>query len=86
MIFMHFKADGKSSLPPFKCVVPQTQTLNRGDWKAMENEWKKFFNNNPKGEIKIDIQIIYDGTSKRPEGFNVVYYLDGKINTRQFDN
>ena len=66
--------------------VPQTQTLNRGDWKAMENEWKEFFNNNPKGEIKIDIQIIYDGTSKRPEGFNVVYYLDGKINTRQFDN
>ena len=52
----------------------------------MENEWKEFFNNNPKGEIKIDIQIIYDGTSKRPEGFNVVYYLDGKINTRQFDN
>lgn len=24
---MHFKADGKSSLPPFKCVDPWTETV-----------------------------------------------------------
>ena len=33
---MHFKADGKSSLPPFKCVVMAT-----GHWPALL-EKKKF--------------------------------------------
>lgn len=39
--------------------VPQAQTLNRGDWKAMENEWKEALNKIPPDEVKVDIQIIY---------------------------
>ena len=51
--------------------VPQTQTLNRGDWKVMENEWKEALSKIPPDEVKVDIQIIYDRNNKRPKRFNV---------------
>jgi T4-like virus tail tube protein gp19. len=67
--------------------VPQAQTLNRGDWKAMENEWKEALNKIPPDEVKVDIQIIYGGESKRPNRFIVKYTIGGvKQKPKQFFN
>ncbi|MBD5437437.1 MAG: hypothetical protein HDR37_02490 [Treponema sp.] len=37
-------------------------------------------------KVDINIKIVYDGNSKRPESFNITYYINGKLNTKQFDN
>ena len=63
--------------------VPQTQTLNRGDWKAMENEWKKVLEKGKK--IEVDIKINYNST-RRPTDFEVIYYIDGIRNKKLFLN
>nr|WP_318660959.1 DNA/RNA non-specific endonuclease [uncultured Treponema sp.] len=63
--------------------VPQTQTLNRGDWKAMENEWKKALEKGKK--IEVDIKINYNST-RRPTDFEVIYYIDGIRNKKLFLN
>ncbi len=57
--------------------VPQTAKLNNGEWKSMENSWKKSLSEGKK--IEVDIQIIYDSdkSTKRPLGFFVEYKIDG---------
>lgn len=49
-------------------------TLNRGDWKAMENSWARAID---KGKtVNVRIEPIYSGTSQRPISFKVNYRLD----------
>ena len=57
--------------------VPQTPKLNNGEWKSMENSWKKSLSEGKK--IEVDIQIIYDSdkSTKRPLVFFVEYKIDG---------
>jgi conserved hypothetical protein len=53
----------------------------------MENEWKEALNKIPPDEVKVDIQIIYGGESKRPNRFIVKYTIGGvKQKPKQFFN
>ena len=65
---------------------PMNSNLNRGAWKKMENNWAEALNGIPPKEVKVDIQPIYDGASKRPEAFKVKYWIDGKKRTKFFKN
>lgn len=41
----------------------------------------------PEGKkVDINIEVVYNQNSKRPESFNITYYINGKLNTKQFDN
>lgn len=56
--------------------IPQNAKLNNGEWKSMENTWKKALSEGKK--VEVDIQIIYDSNSKRPKRFLVEYKISNE--------
>ncbi len=44
----------------------------------MENKWAKALKGDPPKKVEVEINAIYDGTSKRAEAFDVTYFIDGK--------
>ena len=76
-------------------LYPQSANLNQGSWKQMENAWAdamvdKFDdagNLIEKGkDVKVKVTAIFEGTSQRPVGFEVDYWIDGNLTTRTFPN
>lgn len=57
-------------------LVPQNANLNRGEWKAMENEWAKAAAEGKKVEVQIKPHYYYDD-AKRPYYFEVNYKVNG---------
>ncbi|MEL6536177.1 MAG: DNA/RNA non-specific endonuclease, partial [Bacteroidota bacterium] len=51
--------------------LPQTATLNKGAWRNMEREWAKALEEGK--NVRVEISPIFEGSSKRPEGFEVDY-------------
>lgn len=67
-------------------LTPMDSYTNRhGEWRYMEQEWKKSIN---EGKTVSDVSytVYYEGDSKRPTGFDVSYKVDGEIETRYIDN
>lgn len=60
--------------------------LNKGAWKRMENEWARALNAEPPKTVKVKINAIYEGDSKRPAAFTVEYWIDGTREGRMFRN
>ena len=58
--------------------------LNQGAWKQMENLWADAMVAGK--DVKIQVKAIFNGSSKRPSGFEVDYWIDGQISTRTFPN
>ncbi|WP_374013819.1 DNA/RNA non-specific endonuclease [Pseudoxanthomonas koreensis] len=58
-------------------LVPQASTLNRGDWKAMENHLRRAIDNGQSVSVKIDLSYPSSGGS-RPNRFQVTPIIDGK--------
>lgn len=59
--------------------VPQTATLNNGEWKTMEKKWNDALSEGKK--VEVDIKINY-ADNLRPTDFDVTYIIktsDGKI-------
>lgn len=76
-------------------LYPQSANLNQGSWKQMENLWAREMadkfddagNLIERGkDIRIKVQAIFEGTSQRPTGFEVDFWIDGELNTRTFPN
>ncbi|ANB61629.1 DNA/RNA non-specific endonuclease [Anoxybacteroides amylolyticum] len=57
-------------------LVPMNATLNRSEYKSLENTWKKALEEGKTVEVKIE--PIYKGDSSRPAKFEVEYRIDGK--------
>lgn len=66
--------------------VPMDSNLNRGAWKQMENIWVKVLKGPPSQDVKVDIEPVYEGESKRPVAFSVKYWIDGRYSTQYFRN
>ena len=66
--------------------APMNANLNRGAWKATENKWARALNGDPPKTVKVDIQPIYKGNSKRPQAFEVIYEIGGKEEFLEFAN
>lgn len=47
-------------------IVPMDSTLNRGDWKAMENSWARALSEDPPKTVEVIVSPQYSGTSARP--------------------
>lgn len=60
-------------------MVPQTSTLNRGDWKRMEDKLKQEVKAGKTVSVKIEVGYSTNG-SKRPNYFKVTPTIDGKPN------
>lgn len=65
-------------------LISQNAHLNKGEWKAMENTWVKALEQG--GDVRVKIDIVYEGTSKRPSEFIVTQIIDGKVEVLKFLN
>lgn len=65
-------------------LAPQNANLNRGKWKSMENEWANAIKDGKK--VEVEIEVIYDGNTVRPDKFYVKYEIDGVPFEREFYN
>ena len=65
-------------------LVPMRRTINRGDYKRMENEISKALQDGK--EVKLHLSLEYEGDSKRPSKIKAEYYIDGKRTEIEFDN
>jgi hypothetical protein len=65
-------------------LFPQDMNLNRGQWKAMENEWDRALQRG--AEVETMIHSVYEGGDTRPMGLDVLYTIDGVTHQRSFVN
>ncbi len=49
----------------------------------MENKWAEALSGNPPKEVKVEINSIFKGESKRPTAFEIIYEIDG-IKVKRF--
>ncbi|KAI95293.1 FhaB [Rhodomicrobium udaipurense JA643] len=54
-------------------LVPQNGNLNTGAWKRMEDRWREALQDGKPVHVKIE--NVYDGSSIRPESFNITYRI-----------
>ena len=54
-------------------LVPMNANLNKGEWKKLENSWKKALDVDPPEEVKLKIKPVYKGDSQRPYKFDIRY-------------
>lgn len=65
-------------------LVPMRRTINRGDYKKMENEIVKSLQEGKKVTVHIDLE--YEEDSGRPSKIRAEYAIDGKKTEVEFDN
>lgn len=73
--------DGSNGL---ENMIPQDASINRNDFKNFENELAKEVKDGK--EVKVLIEPIYDGDSRRPDAIVVTYSIDGEQSVRIFPN
>jgi len=66
--------------------LPMRSNVNRagGEWRKLEIEWENALKAGK--EVKVEMKFLFGGNSKRPEFFQVNYWIDGKKTTAAFDN
>ena len=65
-------------------LVPMRRTINRGDYKKMENEISKALQEGK--EVTLRVELEYDENSHRPSKIKVEYTIDGETTICEFDN
>lgn len=73
--------DGSNGL---ENMIPQDANINRNDFKNFENELAKEVKDGK--EVKVKIEPVYDGDSRRPSAIVVTYSIDGEESVRVFPN
>ena len=73
--------DGSNGL---ENMVPQDANINRNDFKNFENELAKEVKDGK--DVKVKIEPIYDGDSRRPDAIVVTYSINGEESVRVFPN
>lgn len=65
-------------------LVPMRRTINRGDYKKMENEIARALQDGK--EVSIHVDLEYRENSQRPSKIKSTYLIDGKATEIQFEN
>lgn len=65
-------------------LVPMRGTINQGDYKKMEREIQRALEEGK--QVRIHIDLEYNGTSSRPTKIMATYIIDGKKTDIVFDN
>lgn len=80
----HLIADRFDGSNKLENLVPMDANLNRGEFKAMENQWAKALEDGK--EVHVSISPEYSGDSFRPDSFVVKYVIDGETSVKIFEN
>ncbi|MEF9939688.1 MAG: DNA/RNA non-specific endonuclease [Clostridium sp.] len=65
-------------------LVPMRRTINRGDYKKMENEISKALQEDK--QVTVHIDLVYNANSKRPSKIHAEYMIDEQKVIVEFDN
>ena len=65
-------------------LVAMKAEINQGDYKKMENDLAKAALDGK--NVNANIEVMYDGDSKRPNRILVIYTIDGEKTKRIFNN
>lgn len=73
--------DGSNGL---ENMIPQDADINRNDFKNFENELAKEVQEGK--DVRVKVELVYDGDSRRPSAIVVTYSIDGEESVRVFPN
>lgn len=62
----------------------QDPTFNRGSYRALEDQWARAIRAGK--QVKVRIEPIYEGSSRRPSFLNVWFRIDGERQSVQYPN
>ena len=65
-------------------LVAMDKIVNSSDYRIIENQWKNALQDG--NEVKVTIDIVYDGANKRPKEFNINYSIDGEKGSKTISN
>lgn len=72
----HLAGDRFGGSPELDNLVSQLSSVNLSQYKILENKWDKAIQAGKNVKVKVNIQ--YDGTNTRPSRFQIKYYIDGE--------
>ncbi len=65
-------------------LVSQSSNVNLSQYKRLENKWANAIKEGK--QVKVDVNVKYDGDSLRPVEFKVKYEIDGKYYEKDIIN
>ena len=74
----HLAADRFGGSPELANLVSQSSHVNLSEYKKLENEWAKAIKEGK--NVQVEVNVLYEGSNARPSSFDVVYWIDGKLN------
>ena len=74
----HLAADRFGGSPKLDNLVSQLSDVNLKQYKKIEDEWAAALKETPPKEVKVNVEIKYEGKDTRPSEFTVEYQIDGK--------
>jgi hypothetical protein len=72
----HLAGDRFGGSPHLDNLVSQSSDVNLRQYKKIEDQWAKAIKEGRLVQTRVD--VVYEGNSKRPTGFNITYKIDGK--------
>lgn len=57
-------------------IVAMNSNLNKSAYNKLENKWKRALEQGQR--VDVDIELVYEGESLRPSGFNINYVIDNE--------
>ena len=55
-------------------LLAMAAIVNNSKYKIIENRWGNALREGK--EVEVTINVVYDGSSKRPKEFNIHYFID----------
>ena len=80
----HLAADQFGGSPELDNIVAMLASVNWGDYRRLENIWRRALD--AQQQVSVSMDIVYEGDSKRPHEFVVKYWIDGKPFTKRIPN
>lgn len=80
----HLAGDRFGGSPELDNLVSQASNVNLSQYKKIENQWAKAIEEGK--NVKVNVEVKYDGDSLRPSKFNVQYEIDGEVFSKNILN
>ena len=80
----HLAGDRFGGSPELDNLVSQSSNVNLSQYKRLENKWANAIKEGK--QVKVDVNVKYDGDSLRPVEFKVKYEIDGKYYEKDIIN
>ncbi|ANS77224.1 hypothetical protein AWM70_12580 [Paenibacillus yonginensis] len=80
----HLAGDRFGGSPEIDNLVSQSSNVNLSQYKKIENQWAVAIKEGK--NVKVNVEVKYDGDSLRPSKFNVDYEIDGEVFSKSLLN